>query len=73
VQHQLFFAVFLHVGFSSFFGVISSVKRVAPSGVCMMSRFFVPPALMMFGCFSMMMRGLRMMFLGLLMVLGCFF
>ena len=73
VHHQLFFAVFLHVGFSSFFRVISRVKRVAPSGVCMMPRFFVPPAFMMFGCLTVMMRGMRMMFRGLLMVLGCFF
>ncbi len=43
-SRQLFLAVFLHVAFSSFFGVISSVKRVAPGGVCMMPRFFVPPA-----------------------------
>ena len=49
---QLFLAVFLHVGFGSFFGVISSVKRVAPGGVCMMPRFFVPPAFVMFGCFD---------------------
>ena len=49
-SRQLFLAVFLHVAFSSFFGVISSVKRVAPGGVCMMPRFFVPPAFMMFGC-----------------------
>ena len=72
-SRQLFLAVFLHVGFSSFFGVISSVKRVAPGGVCMMPRFFVPPAFMMFGCLTVMMRGMRMMFRGLLMVLGCFF
>jgi hypothetical protein len=72
-SRQLFLAVFLHVAFSSFFGVISSVKRVAPGGVCMMPRFFVPPAFMMFGCLTVMMRGMRMMFRGLLMVLGCFF
>ena len=70
---QLFLAVFLHVGFGSFFGVISSVKRVAPGGVCMMPRFFVSPAFVMFGCFTVMMRGMRMMFRGLVMVLGCFF
>ncbi|MGB9210982.1 MAG: hypothetical protein WCB78_23145 [Pseudolabrys sp.] len=70
---QLFLAVFLHVGFGSFFGVISSVKRVAPGGVCMMPRFFVPPAFMMFGCLTVMMRGMRMMFGGLLMMLACFF
>jgi hypothetical protein len=73
VLQQLFLAVFLHVGFSSFFGVISSVKRVAPGGVCMMPRLFVPPAFVMFGCFTVMARGMRMMFRGLLMVLGCFF
>jgi hypothetical protein len=70
---QLFLAVFLHVGFSSFFGVVSSVKRVAPGGVCMMPSFFVPPVFMMFGCFTVMMRGMRMMFRSLLMVLRCFF
>jgi hypothetical protein len=58
-SRQLFLAVFLHVAFSSFFGVISSVKRVAPGGVCMMPRFFVPPAFMMFGCLTVMMRGMR--------------
>jgi hypothetical protein len=36
-----------HVRFSSFFGVVSSVKRVAPGGVCMMPSFFVPPVFMM--------------------------
>ena len=61
------------MGLSGFFGVISSVKRVAPRGVCMMPRFFVPPTFMMFGCFTVMMRGMSMMFRGLLMVLGCFF
>ena len=70
---QLFLAVFLHVGCGSFFGVISSVKRVATGGVCMMPRFFVPPAFVMFGCFTVMMLGMRMMFRGLVMVLGCFF
>jgi hypothetical protein len=73
VLQQLFLAVFLHAGFGSFFGVISSVKRVAPGGVGMMPRFFVPPAFVMFGCFTVMMRGMRMMFRGLVMVLGCFF
>jgi hypothetical protein len=38
----------------------------------MMPRFFVPPAFMMFGCFTVMMRGMGMMFRGLLMVFGCF-
>jgi hypothetical protein len=61
------------MGFGSFFGVISSVKRMTPGGVCVMPRFFVPSALMMFGCFTVMMRGMRMMFRGLIMVLGCFF
>jgi hypothetical protein len=73
VLQQLFLAVFFHVGFSSFFGVISSVKRVTPGGVCMMPRFFMPSAFMMFGCFTVMMRGMRMMFGGLLMMLACFF
>jgi hypothetical protein len=39
----------------------------------MMPRFFMPAAFMMFECFIVMMRGMRMMFRGLLVVLGCFF
>jgi hypothetical protein len=72
VPQLLFLAVFLHVGFACFFGVISSLKRVASSGVCMMRRLLVLPASVMFGCFAVMVRGMRMMFRGLLMVLGCF-
>ena len=64
--------MFLHVGFASFFGVVSSLKRVASSGVSMMRRLFVLPTSVMFGCFAVMVRGMRMMFCGLLMVLGCF-
>jgi hypothetical protein len=59
----------------NYFLPCSSMWALAASsgGVCMMPRFFVPPAFMMFGCLTVMMRGMRMMFRGLLMVLGCFF
>ena len=61
-----------HVNLGSFVGVMPSVKRVSPCGVCMMGRFFVVPALMMLSCFAVVTRGMRMVFLRLLMVLGCF-
>ena len=45
----------------SFVGVMPSVKRVSPCGVCMMSRFFVVPALMMLSRFAVVTRGMSMM------------
>ena len=61
-----------HVNFGGFVGVMPSVKRVSPCGVCMMGRFFVLSGLMMLSCFAMVTRGMRMMLCRLLMVLGCF-
>jgi hypothetical protein len=54
------------------FGVVSGVKGVAAGCVSMMGRFFVLPALMMFGCFAVMAGSMGMMFCGLPMVFGCF-
>jgi hypothetical protein len=51
--------------------MMPSVKRVSPCGVRMMGRFFVMSAFMMLSCFTMVTRGMHMVFLGLLMVLGC--
>jgi hypothetical protein len=64
--------VFLHVRLGRFVGVMPSVKRVSPCGVCMMGRFFVLSGLMMFSCLAVVTRGMRMMLYRLLMVLGCF-
>jgi hypothetical protein len=55
-----------------FFRVVSGVQGMAAGCVSMMGRFFVLPALMMFGCFAMMASRMGMMFCGLLMVFGCF-
>jgi len=56
----------------SFVGVMPSVKRMSPCGVCMMSRLFVVSGLMMLCCFAVVTRGMRMVLCRLLMVLGCF-
>jgi hypothetical protein len=64
--------VVLHVRLGSFVGVMSSMQRVSPCGVCMMGRFFVASGIMMLSCFTVVTRGMRMMLCRLLMVLGCF-
>jgi hypothetical protein len=61
--------VLLHVRLGSFVGVMPSVKRVSPCGVCMMGRFFVVSGLMMLSCFAVVTRGMRMVLCRLLMVL----
>jgi hypothetical protein len=52
--------VVCHVNLGCFVGMMPSVKRVSPCGVCMMGRFFVVSALMMLGCFAVVTRGVRM-------------
>ena len=71
-SQQLLLAVFFRVDLGSFVRVMPGVKRVAPCGMRMMGRFFVVSALVMFGCFAVVARGMRMVFCRLLMVLGCF-
>jgi hypothetical protein len=61
-SQQLLLAVFLHVNLGSFVGVMHGVKRMPPCGMCMMRRFFVMTALMMFCCFAVVTRGVRMVF-----------
>jgi hypothetical protein len=65
-------AVFRHMKLPSLFGVMSGVKGMAAGYLSLMGRFFVLPALMMFGCFAVMAGSMGMMFCGLLMVSGCF-
>lgn len=48
--------------------MMSSVKRMSPSGVRVMGCFFVVSALMLLSCLTM---GMRMVFLSFLVVLGC--
>jgi hypothetical protein len=45
-----------------FFCMVSGVQGMAAGCVSMMGRFFVLPALMMFGCFGMMASSMAMMF-----------
>jgi hypothetical protein len=70
-SQRLFLAVFFHMSHGSCIGMMPSVERVSPCNVRMMGRFFVVSAFMMLTCFTMVTRGVRMVFLGLLMVLGC--
>jgi hypothetical protein len=62
LPQPLLLAVIFHMRLRSFVGVIPGVKRVASCSVCMMGRFFVLSALMMLGCFTMVTRGVRMVF-----------
>jgi hypothetical protein len=64
--------MFFHMSHGSFIGMMPSVKRVSPCGVCMMGCFFVLSALMVLSCFTMVTRGMRVVLCRLLMVLGCF-
>jgi hypothetical protein len=59
--------------FAGMLGVLSRVKRMASGRVGMMCGFLVVSALVVLGCFAMMMGSVSMMFCGLPMVLGCFF
>jgi hypothetical protein len=52
-----------HMRHRGLVGVMSSVKRVSPGGVRMMSGFFVLSALMMFGCFTVVTRSMRVVLL----------
>ena len=61
-----------HVNLGCLVGVMPSVKRVSPCGVCMMGRFFVVSGLMMLSCLAVVTRGMRMVLCRLLVVLGCF-
>jgi len=69
----LFLAMLLRMGLAGFLGVFSRVKGMASSRVGMMCGFLVVSAIMMFGCFAVMVGSVGMMFRGLPMMLGCFF
>jgi hypothetical protein len=56
---------------AGFLRVISGVERVATGCVSMMGRFLMMPAIVMFGCFVMMVGSMFMMFCGLPMILSC--
>lgn len=57
---------------AGFLRMISGVERVATGCVSMVGRFLVMPAIVMFGCFLVMVGSMFMMFCGLPMMLGCF-
>ena len=54
-----------HVGLAGFLGLLSRVKCMASSRVCMMCGFLVVSAIVMLGRFAVM--------VGSVMVRGCFF
>jgi hypothetical protein len=56
---------------SGFFCIVSGVQGMAAGGVNMMGRFFVLPALMMFGCFGMMFGCFGMMASSMGMMFWC--
>jgi hypothetical protein len=60
---RLFLAVLFHVSHGSCIGMMPSVKRVSPCDVRMMGRFFVVSAFMMLSRFTVVTRGMRMVFL----------
>ncbi len=72
IHKDLLFAVLFDVSLSSFFDVMLSVMRVTAGGMSMMGGLFVMPALIVFGCFVMMMCSMFVVLCCLLMVLGCF-
>jgi hypothetical protein len=70
--HGLFPAVFLGVSFPRFLRMLSGMNSMPRRRVRMMGSFFVLPAVVMLGRFTVMAGGVRMMFRGLPMVLSCF-
>jgi len=59
---ELFVSVVLSVGFSRFFGMVSSMSRMPARGMRVMRSFFVMPAFVMLSSFGMVMRSLLVMF-----------
>lgn len=57
---------------AGFLRMISGVERVTTGCVSMMGRFLVMTAIVMFGCFVVMVGSMFMMFCGLPMMLSCF-
>jgi hypothetical protein len=62
VMGRLLLAVFVHVSLGGMVGMIPSVKRVSPCGVCMVGRFLVLSAFMVFRGFSVVACGIGVMF-----------
>ena len=68
----LLFAVFFHVRFTGFLGVIRRMMTVTTGSMRVMGGLFVLPALMMFSGLRMVSRRVSMMFCCFFMVFGCF-
>ena len=58
----LFMTMFFVVSLHGLFRVPSSMNRVSPSSVCVVCCLFVLSALVMFGGFAMMPRGVSVVF-----------
>ena len=69
----LLFAVLLRMSLACVLSVITSVGGVTVGSVSVMGSFLVVPALMVFGCFAMMMGGMAVMFGCFPMMFGSFF
>jgi hypothetical protein len=62
----------LRVSLTRFLGMVDGVMPVTASRVRVMGSLFVISALVMFGCFGMMLGGVGVVLRCLLVVLGCF-
>ncbi|HEY2185286.1 MAG TPA: hypothetical protein VGH39_09855 [Xanthobacteraceae bacterium] len=69
----LFLSVFLGMSLPGLFGMVSRVGGMAACGVSMVGGFLVLSALMMLRRFSVVARGIGMVFRCLPMVFRCFF
>ena len=58
--NQLFLAVLFHVSLRGFVGMMPGVQCVCSCGVRMMGCFFVLSALVVLGCFGVVMGRMRM-------------
>jgi hypothetical protein len=72
LSRRLFLSVFLGVGLSCLFGVISGLAAVAACGVSVMGSFLVLSTFVVLGRFPMMAGRMRMMFRRFLVMFGCF-
>ena len=61
-----------HVGLACFFSVMRGVMAMPACGMSVVSCFFVLSAVVMLSCFSVVPRGVGMVFCRLLVVFGCF-
>ena len=68
----LLFAVFFHVRFTGFLGVMRCMMTVTTGSMRVMGGLFVLPALMMFSGLCMVSCRVSMMFCCFFMVFGCF-